>query len=121
MMRSCPTESASRAGAATCPAAGTGTTTRWPRPSRASGSTCDPDAVSGSWPLPAPGDRARLGALLTAERRWLIGNIVASAAPEAVRAATADGRRVTLLVHYFPRSEERRVGKECRSRGAPAH
>src|SRR5690606_28287556 len=61
-----------------------------------------PYAVSGSWPLPAPGDRARLGALLTAERRWLIGNIVASAAPEAVRAATADGRRVTLLVHYFP-------------------
>ena len=27
----------------------------------------------------------------------------------------------TLLVQSFPRSEERRVGKECRSRWSPYH
>ena len=58
--------------------------------------------VDGRWPLPGQRDRERLAHLLTAERRWLIGNIVASAVPEAVREATAEGRQVTLLLHYFP-------------------
>jgi len=58
--------------------------------------------VAGRWPVPDAGDRERLTQLLTAEPSWLIGNIVASAAPDAVRAAVAAGRRVTVLVHYFP-------------------
>lgn len=58
--------------------------------------------VTGRWPNPEPGDRQRFAELLTAEQEWLIDNIVASAAPEAIMAATAAGRRVTMLVHYFP-------------------
>ena len=31
------------------------------------------------------------------------------------------GDRVILVGHYLTRSEERRVGKECRSRWSPYH
>ena len=58
--------------------------------------------VTGSWPLPEPHERQRFTELLAAEQDWLVDNIVASAAPEAIRAATRAGRRVTILVHYFP-------------------
>ena len=61
--------------------------------------------VIGPWPFPAPENRARLHELLTAEREWLIDNIVGSAAPDAIEAATGAGRRVTLLMHYFPADE----------------
>lgn len=59
-------------------------------------------AVPGSWPLPGPDDERRLVDLLGRERDWLIGNIVGSAAPAAVAAAVSAGRRVTMLMHYFP-------------------
>jgi glycosyltransferase involved in cell wall biosynthesis len=59
-------------------------------------------AVSGTWPLPSDDDRRRLATLLAREQDWLIGNIVASAVPEQVAAAVADGRRMTVLLHYFP-------------------
>lgn len=58
--------------------------------------------VTGPWPLPEPRERQRLAELLGAEEDWLIGNIVGSAAPEEITAAVAGGRRVTLLMHYFP-------------------
>lgn len=58
--------------------------------------------VTGPWPLPARRDRERLASLLTAERDWLVDNIVGSAAPGAIRAAAGAGARVTLLMHYFP-------------------
>ncbi len=58
--------------------------------------------VIGPWPLPADHDRERLAELLSAEQDWLIGNIVASAAPELISAAVASGRRITVLMHYFP-------------------
>ena len=58
--------------------------------------------VIGPWPLPADHDRERLAELLSAEQDWLIGNIVASAAPELISAAVAFGRRITVLMHYFP-------------------
>lgn len=58
--------------------------------------------VTGPWPLPGPGDLDRLLAVLPAERDWLLGNIVGSAAPRALRAIRDAGGRVTLLVHYFP-------------------
>ena len=61
--------------------------------------------VTGPWPLPEPGDRRRLTELLTTEQDWLIDNIVGSSAPEAIRAATSAGRRVTMLMHYFPADE----------------
>jgi glycosyltransferase involved in cell wall biosynthesis len=59
-------------------------------------------AVKGSWPLPSGDDRRRLAALLAREQDWLIGNIIASAVPEQVAAAVVAGRRVTVLLHYFP-------------------
>lgn len=59
-------------------------------------------AVPGSWPEPGPNDRQQLLAVLAAERDWLIGNIVGSAAPEVIAAAVTAGRRVSLLMHYFP-------------------
>lgn len=58
--------------------------------------------ITGSWPLPSEGDRNRLPQVLAAEEDWLIGNIVASAAPEQIEAATAAGTGITLLMHYFP-------------------
>lgn len=59
-------------------------------------------AVPGLWPTPAVDDLRRFEELLAHEQHWLIGNIVGSAAPHAVRAAVEAGRRVTMLVHYFP-------------------
>ena len=35
--------------------------------------------------------------------------------------AKACGLSRAGIIHYFPRSEERRVGKECRSRWSPYH
>ena len=49
--------------------------------------------------------RRQLSDLLTAETDWLVDNILAAGAPEAVRVARAAGRRVTVLVHYFPADE----------------
>lgn len=59
-------------------------------------------AVTGTWPLPEPHDRQRLTEILAAEQDWLIDNIVGAAAPEAITEAIAAGRRVTMLLHYFP-------------------
>ena len=58
--------------------------------------------VVGAWPVPGPGDRERFATLLEAERLWLVDNIVAAAAPEAIEAATGEGRTVVVLMHYFP-------------------
>lgn len=58
--------------------------------------------VDGPWPVPRDTDRARLAELLTVERRWLVGNIVASAAPDLLRRAADEERHVTMLLHYFP-------------------
>ena len=58
--------------------------------------------VEGPWPLPTDEDRAALAELLQSAPVWLIDNILASAAPDAVAAAVAGGHRVTVLVHYFP-------------------
>ena len=58
--------------------------------------------VTGPWPRPAPGDRDRFATLLDTEPDWLVDNIVGSAAPDALAAATRAGRRITLLIHYFP-------------------
>lgn len=59
-------------------------------------------AVTGPWPLPAEDDRARLTGILGREREWLIGNILASAAPDEIEAVVRSGKRITVLVHYFP-------------------
>lgn len=59
-------------------------------------------AVTGPWPLPTDHDRELLAELLTAEQDWLVGNIVASAAPDLIAGAVASGHRVTILMHYFP-------------------
>ncbi len=58
--------------------------------------------VAGAWPFPQARDLERLAEALTAEDEWLIDNIVASGAPEVIEAAVAAGRRVTILLHYFP-------------------
>lgn len=58
--------------------------------------------VSGPWPTPGPDERRHLAGLLPEEAVWLIGNIVGSAAPELIGDAVRAGRRVVLLVHYFP-------------------
>ncbi|WP_106850612.1 glycosyltransferase family 4 protein [Blastococcus sp. Marseille-P5729] len=59
-------------------------------------------AVAGPWPTPGRDDLRRFEELLTHEQHWLVGNIVGSAAPETIGAAVEAGRRVTMLVHYFP-------------------
>ena len=61
--------------------------------------------VDGPWPLVDESRRRRFAETLTAEADWLVDNILAAGAPEAVYAARAAGRRVTLLVHYFPADE----------------
>lgn len=58
--------------------------------------------ITGPWPTPEPVDRRRFETLLAEEQQWLVGNIVASAAPEAIAQAVAAGRRVTVVIHYFP-------------------
>ena len=62
-------------------------------------------AVDGPWPLVDETRRQHFSDLLTAETDWLVDNILAAGAPEAVRVARAAGRRVTVLVHYFPADE----------------
>lgn len=59
-------------------------------------------AIAGPWPLPNEQDRQQLTHVLTAEHDWLIDNIVGSAAPDTLAAAITAGRRVTMLIHYFP-------------------
>ena len=61
--------------------------------------------VTGSWPLPTASDRAPFGELLNAEEHWLVPNIVATGAPEQINAALQAGRRITLLMHYFPEDD----------------
>ena len=58
--------------------------------------------VAGSWPLPTDQDRQHLAQLLDHEDTWLLGNIVAAGAAGLIRAATTAGRRVMVMVHYFP-------------------
>ncbi len=58
--------------------------------------------VTGPWPIPEHHDRERFAGLLAAGQDWLVDNIVGSAAPEGIESAVAEGRRVTLLMHYFP-------------------
>ncbi len=58
--------------------------------------------VTGSWPLPDQHDRERFSDVLATGDNWLVDNIVGSAAPEKIESAVAQGRRVTLLMHYFP-------------------
>lgn len=63
-------------------------------------------AVTDTWPLPEqPDARERFAGLLDAERHWLVDNIVGSAAPRAIQRALRCGRRVALLMHYFPADE----------------
>ncbi len=69
--------------------------------------------VEGPWPLPGEEDRARLAELMTEERHWLVGNIVASAVPELLRRAAAEGRHVTMLLHYFPADDTAMTADEC--------
>ena len=61
--------------------------------------------LAGSWPLAETGDLARLRKVLSARtapgEHWLVGNIVASAAPEVVREATTAGHHVSVIMHYF--------------------
>lgn len=72
-------------------------------------------AVTGPWPVPSSLERERFGELLANEEHWLVNNIVGSAAPEAIEAAVAAGRRVTLLVHYFP-ADDPALAPEDRAR-----
>ena len=62
-------------------------------------------AVPGPWPMTDQAARRRLAELLRNEQDWLMDNILAAGAPEAIAAARAAGRRVTVLVHYFPADE----------------
>ncbi|HLL63971.1 MAG TPA: glycosyltransferase family 4 protein [Propionibacteriaceae bacterium] len=61
--------------------------------------------VPGPWPAVDPAEGRRLAELLLAEQDWLVDNSLAAGAPEAITAAHAAGRRVTVLVHYFPADE----------------
>ena len=62
-------------------------------------------AVPGRWPRVDHAARRPLGELLLGERDWLVDNILAAGAPEAIAAAEVAGRHVTVLVHYFPADE----------------
>lgn len=75
--------------------------------------------VTGAWPFPDARDLERLAEALTAEDEWLIDNIVASGAPEAIRGATAAGRRVAILLHYFP-ADDPSLSPADRARAAAA-
>lgn len=59
-------------------------------------------ALTGPWPFPEKHDEEQLASVLSAERDWLIGNIVGSAAPAAINAVVQAGGRVWMLVHFFP-------------------
>ncbi|MBO1902419.1 glycosyltransferase family 4 protein [Leucobacter weissii] len=91
---------------------------------RAEGFDVREHPVPGSWPAPGAADRARLRELLLADpgtpgEHWLIDNIVGSAAPEIIREATSDGRRVSMLMHFFA-ADERAIPAEERARLAAA-
>lgn len=75
--------------------------------------------VAGAWPFSEARDLERLAEVLTAEGEWLIDNIVASGAPEVIEAAVAAGRRVTILLHYFPADDPTRSAAD-RERAAAA-
>lgn len=62
-------------------------------------------AVPGPWPVVDEAGRQHLAKLLATETDWLVDNILAAGAPAAITAARAAGRRVTVLVHYFPADE----------------
>ena len=62
-------------------------------------------AVVGSWPVVEVAVRRGFAELLTTERDWLLDNILAAGAPQAMAGARATGRRVSVLVHYFPADE----------------
>ena len=68
--------------------------------------------VDGPWPVPGPEDCADLAELLQTERVWLIDNILAAAAPEAISEVTRQGIRVTVLVHYFPSDDPAHTAAE---------
>ncbi|WP_255572632.1 glycosyltransferase family 4 protein [Leucobacter tenebrionis] len=68
--------------------------------------------VTGEWPVPGPGHRREFASLLRAERCWLIENIVGSAAPEAIAEATRAGRKVVMLMHYFPSDDSALPARE---------
>lgn len=66
--------------------------------------------VTGSWPFPSPNDRDRFRAMLATgsqggRSHWLIGNIVAAAVPEMIRAAVNAGESVAIIMHYFTADE----------------
>lgn len=80
---------------------------------RAAGLAVSEDRVPGAWPRPAAEDRR---ALETALRRYddvVVDGLIASAAPEEIARARAQGVRVTALVH-LPLPAERGLD------GAPA-
>ncbi len=62
-------------------------------------------AVVGSWPVVDEAEQRGFAERLTTERAWLVDNILAAGAPQAIAAARATGRRVAVLVHYFPADE----------------
>lgn len=75
--------------------------------------------VSGSWPFPSPDERERFRAVLAAgsqggSTRWLIGNIVAAAVPEMIRATVEAGQSVAIVMHYFA-ADERGISPAMRS------
>lgn len=69
---------------------------------RAQGLEVREHLITGAWPVPKGDDRRRLAEALAGGRYWLVDNILGSAAPEVIGDAVARGRRVTLLLHYFP-------------------
>lgn len=58
--------------------------------------------MTGPWPRPEDHDSQGFSDVLATGDNWLVDNIVGSAAPEGIEMAVAQGRRVTLLMHYFP-------------------
>ncbi|MGO1735597.1 MAG: glycosyltransferase family 4 protein [Leucobacter sp.] len=71
--------------------------------------------ITGTWPTPEPSQRRQVAEVLADERTWLIDNIVGSAVPEALVAATEAGHAVGMLVHYFP-SDDPALGSADRER-----
>lgn len=67
-----------------------------------SGPSVRPYRVRGTWPVPTREEAAAFDELLGREPAWLVDNIVASAAPAAIAGAVRAGRRIAVLVHYFP-------------------
>ena len=88
----------------------------------------DGELVAIADPHPEPTQRAK--SLVPASVKFY-GNyleMLDEARPEAIFVTTANDRHLEILkecakrhIHYSTRSEERRVGKECRSRWSPYH